>query len=98
MGNVIIKKEDSKIEFLIPPKRNGILRTILNNHRDVALYERAMMDILLSLRGKTGFVYRYDIKPVNEIFKLIRDLKLRVTELEDAQNKTNDGSNNTPCH
>lgn len=65
----------------------GIIRTILDNHRDIELYERAMTDIVLMLSGKDSCfrLQKYKgIPQMSYIAKKIRELKL-LEELKPTQ-------------
>lgn len=58
-------------------KRKGILQTILDNHREVWMYRRALNDMLLLLtadKKNTGlpFIQRYEDEDINEVIRLIK--------------------------
>lgn len=76
--------------------KKGIIRTILDDHRDVYLYRHALVTIYLKLSGKSsGHTAHYEdetgyIKPVfNEIKKLqcrIKELEETIFQLENSKN------------
>lgn len=58
--------------------KKGIIRTILDNHRDVELYRRALTDIVLMLKpGNFDFtIQRYGcFSEMNYIVRRIKELK-----------------------
>lgn len=56
MHLIIIPSETNKLFIEIPLKKrrnSGLIRTLLNNHRDVALYSQLLHAILVKLRYNT---------------------------------------------
>lgn len=65
--------------------RKGIIRTILDDHRDVVMYRHAFMSAYLELTGKSqGATARYDIDDdmVRCVFRKIRNLVAMNNELK----------------
>ena len=65
----------------------GIIKTILEDHRDIAIYRRAIKDIVLLLHSKTPIaIQKYDnIGEMDYIVKEITSLKSRLTELQPSK-------------
>lgn len=66
-------------------KRKGIIRTLIDDHRDASMFRHALCDIYLKLSGKTsGSTLHYDEESglVQAIFREIYRLRGRIEELE----------------
>lgn len=75
-----------------------LIKSILNNHRDIELYKRAITDIVLMLDHKDSdlVVQRYkDIPEMSYIIRKIRELK-SFEELKPTQYKCGKRSDDTP--
>ena len=67
--------------------KKGIIRTILDDHRDVVLYKHALVTILLKLKGRSsGLTAHYEDESgcIRPIFKEIQELQSRIKELEET--------------
>ena len=60
----------------------GLIRTILNNYRDIAIYERAMREIVLALEGFPICTIKFGIDNYDEALRLATTLSRKVVELE----------------
>ena len=60
----------------------GIIRTILNNYRDIYIYERAMREIVLALEGFPISTIKFGIDNYDEALRLATTLSRKVVELE----------------
>lgn len=57
-------------------RKDGLLRTILEDHRKVALYERALVDILFLINSKEKVIIPlYDDEIINIVINEISKLK-----------------------
>lgn len=68
--------------------KKGIIRTILDNHRDVILYKRAISDIALMLSHKDGTFRLQHYKEIPEmdyITRKICELKSSFDKLQPSQ-------------
>ena len=81
----------------------SIVKLILDNHRNIALYKRAMTDIVLMLSSdNTHFTYQKykEIPEMSYIKREIEKLKSRLAslgELQPAQYERSKCGNDTPC-
>ena len=60
------------------PKQKGVIKEILDNHRDVAMYKRAMNDILLCLEGYNPPVQGYKDNTEDYVVRSVAELKKKV--------------------
>lgn len=60
----------------------GIIRTILNDYRDIYIYERAMREIVLALEGFPISTIKFGIDNYDEALRLATTLSRKVVELE----------------
>lgn len=68
----------------------SLIRTIMDNHRDVALYKQALFDITCMAGGDCTFVRPiYHNEIIDSALDAIFMLKLKIQKLEDAQNNVN---------
>lgn len=65
----------------------GIIREILDNHRDVAMYRLVIIDIILLLRDGTPMRHRFIDSMANLLYieDKINELRSRLAELEPRQ-------------
>lgn len=73
----------------------GLIRTILNNYRDIAIYERAMREIVLALEGTPINTINFGIEKLDEALILSINLNRKVKELEKELEELRKGKNNT---
>jgi len=64
-------------------EKKGLLRTILDDHRDLAMHKHALVDMLLFLTSTDSnrVISTYEDPIINAIFCEIRNLKLRFPKL-----------------
>lgn len=70
----------------------GIIRTILDDHRDVAMYRHAMNTLYCKIKGDyTGKTVKYEDKSncVHRLFFEVNKLMQRINELEAIIRKHN---------
>ena len=88
-----IHKDDDVVFVKLEVNRKGIIRTLIDDHRDVAMYRHALCAIHLKLIGMssgatphyeagTGFV-RLIFKEINRLRKRIEELETTVKEYEE---------------
>lgn len=79
-------------------KKKGLLRTILDDHCDLAMHKRALTDMLLLLTSADSnrVIPTYDDHMIDAVFCEIRNLKSKFQQLENSKNKANNSRNNSP--
>ena len=78
------------------PKQKGVIKEILDNYRDVAMYKRAMNDILLCLEGYDPPVQGYKDNTVDYVVRSVAELKKETEKLkylEDCKDAGSDRAN-----
>lgn len=82
----------------------SIVKMILDNHRDIELYKRAMTDIVLMLKSDNSHLefQRYkEIPEMSYIKRRIEELKsyrASLNELQPTQYERGECGNDTPCY
>lgn len=83
-GEKTQRKDDPVImEFEV--KRKGILWTLIDDHRDAAMFRHALVDVYLKLSGKNSGRtphYKDETGMVNLIFREVHRLRGHIDELE----------------
>ena len=80
-----VHKDDDVVFVNFEVDRKGIIRTLIDDHRDAAMYRHALCAIHLKLIGmSSGATPHYEDKTgfVRPIFKEIKRLRKRIEELE----------------
>ncbi len=80
-----VRSAADEVRVELEKRRKGIIRTIIDDHRDAALYRHALCAIYLKLMGfSSGFTpnYKDETGFVRPIFKEINRLRKRIEELE----------------
>ena len=80
-----VHKDDDVVFVNFEVDRKGIIRTLIDDHRDAAMYRHALCAIHLKLIGmSSGAPPHYEDKTgfVRPIFKEIKRLRKRIEELE----------------
>lgn len=84
------------MELMGKNKEKGIIQTILDNHRDVAIYDIAMTNILLFLIDETDVLPNFENPMLNEVSKEITRMKSRLQKLENAKDNPHSCGNHAP--
>lgn len=80
-----VHKDDDVVFVNFEVDRKGIIRTLIDDHRDAALYRHTLCAIYLKLMGmSSGATPHYEDKTgfVRPILKEIKRLRKRIEELE----------------
>lgn len=80
-----VHKDDDVVFVNLEVNRKGIIRTLIDDHRDATLYRHALGTIYLKLMGFPSGVtpnYKDETGFVRPILKEIKRLRKRIEELE----------------